>query len=299
MRSRNNIVYKLAIKFSSIFLWSPTRAKAYRESRLKDNPFPDVLKNAYTLPLLKDTIDTVVLGSSHAHYGFHAEGSVFNLGGTSCDLFHSFELYQWLNNQGFDKIKTIILFYDVFSPGFVLEMTSDAELHIPYEICFGIGDRSELRGVSPKTKYVLEERAKFHYRKQTPDLSWRGNGDHDVDMSWIDLDTRIAGHLKHCRRGSRQTEYVEKMLNLAKDRADRFIVVLPPLRADYRNKLTEDSPTLFPELFDLMSKEPTLKLLDYHDCSLFTDRDFMDCDHLNAQGVVKLTRIINEDRINL
>ena len=248
------------------------------------------------LPQLKDSIDTVVLGSSHAHYGFHAEESIFNLGGTSCDLYHSYELYRWLDNSGFEKVKTMILFYDVFSPGFVLEKTSDALLHIPYEICFGIPARDELRGVSAKTKYLMEERTKYHYKNQIPDMTWRGNGDHHLDMSWVDLDARIAGHLKHCRRDNHQTDYVGKMIELAKKRSDRFIVVLPPLRADYRSKLTEDSPTLFPELFNLVLKEPTIELLDYHDSPEFSNGDFIDYDHLNAQSAKKLARMINNYR---
>ena len=294
--NRKNLVYKLAVKLISLFYWPPIRAKAYRESRLKDNPFPDVLRNACMLPQLKDSIDTVVLGSSHAHYGFHAEESIFNLGGTSCDLYHSYELYRWLDNSGFEKVKTMILFYDVFSPGFVLEKTSDALLHIPCEICFGIPARDELRGVSAKTKYLMEERTKYHYKNQIPDMTWRGNGDHHVDMSWIDLDTRIAGHLKHCWRNNHQTEYVRKMLDLAKVRSDRFIVVLPPLRADYREKLKESPRALFPELFRLASEEPMLELLDYHDCLEFSDEDFIDYDHLNARGAKKLAQMINNYR---
>lgn len=295
--SGENIFRKLVVKIVSLFIWPPLRAKAYRDARLKRDPYPDVSRNALVLPLLKGAIDTVVLGSSHAHYGFHAEGAVFNLGGMSCDLYHSCELYRWLDANDFKMIKTIILFYDVFSPGFELERTSDAAHHIPYEIFFKIPARYVLLGVDEKTRVVMEARAKYHYRHQHCDTAWRGNGDHHIDMTKrIDLAARVAMHLKHCRRGNRQTEYVEKMLLLAKKRADRFIVVLPPLRADYRSKLTEESSTLFPELFKLVRKESAIELLDYHGSPEFSDDDFIDHDHLNAQGAKKLARIINEYR---
>lgn len=284
--------YKLLIRLLSLFILPPWRGKAFRDCRLKSDPFPGFAKTVAVLPYLKSTIDTVVIGSSHAHYGYNAEGNVFNFGYTSCDLYHALGVYRWLDANGFSKIKNIILFFDVFSPGFMLEKTSESYLHIPFEENFGIRARCQLARVSETKVRILKRMCHYFACKarKNPVFEWRGNGDHTI-VIFDDVKHRVEGHLKNCFRGNNQIQYVEDVFKLATQRGDELLIVIPPLRADYREFLPP-SETVFRELYALAEKEPQLKIINLQDDLRFADADFNDMDHLNLNGAKKLTKII-------
>jgi hypothetical protein len=282
----------LLVRALSLFILPPWRGKAFRDSRLKADPFPGFAMTVAALPHLKDVVNTIVLGSSHAHYGYHAEGSVFNLAYTSCDLYHSCGLYEWLDNNGFDKVKNVILFFDVFSPGFELEKTSDSHFHIPFEENFGIAARCPLAGQGWKTERILKARIRHSVCKarRNPDLGWRGNGDYGIVIN-CSVEHRVAKHLKNCFRGNGQTRYVGEMAKLASRRGDRFVVVIPPLREDYR-KLLPPGDVMFDGLYALAKENPWIEVIDLLDDARFCNADFNDMDHLNLHGAKKLARIV-------
>ena len=67
----------------------------------------------------KNKTTTLIVGSSHGLYGYRAEGPEFNLCDVSQDLYYSYRLYAL--SCDFPQLKTVVLFYSVFSPGHVLE----------------------------------------------------------------------------------------------------------------------------------------------------------------------------------
>ena len=284
--------YRLLVRALSLFILPPWRGKAFRDSRLKADPFPGFAMTVAALPHLKVVVDTVVLGSSHAHYGYYAEGNVFNLGYTSCDLYHSCGLYKWLAGNGFDKVKNVIMFFDVFSPGFELEKTSESYFHIPFEECFGIAARCPLAKTGWKKERILKARIRHSVcqARRNPDLGWRGNGDYAIVIK-DNVERRVEGHLKNCFRGNGQTQYLGEMAKLASQRGDRFVVVIPPLREDYR-KLLPPGDVVFGELQALTKENPCIEVASLLDDARFHDDDFNDMDHLNLQGAKKLARIV-------
>jgi hypothetical protein len=66
--------------------------------------------------------ETIVLGSSHGDFGFNPLffPHSFNLCSRSQDLKHSFLLYKHITNN-YPKIKNLVLYYSIFSPGSTIE----------------------------------------------------------------------------------------------------------------------------------------------------------------------------------
>ena len=84
---------------------------------------------------IKSNIKTLVLGSSHGGYDFNPLflKNSFNMSLPSQDLYYSYHLYKKNNTK---KIKNIILFYSVFSPGFSLIKTSEKQRALLYKLIF-------------------------------------------------------------------------------------------------------------------------------------------------------------------
>ena len=284
--------YRWLIKALSVLFFPPWRGKVFRDCRLKADPFPGLAMTAAVLPKLKGVIDTVVLGSSHAYYGWHATGGVFNLGYTSCDLYHAYGIYKWLDQNGYDKVKNVILFYDVFSQGFELEKTGESYIHIPIEENFGIAARCLLSKLGRRAECIFRERYRYFVGKarKNPNLDWRGNSDYAIIIKGS-VESRVEGHLKNCFRGNEQTRYVEEMAKLASRRGDRIVIVIPPLRKDYRSLLPHRD-VVFRELMFCVEQNPNIEIIDLQDDVSFGCDHFNDMDHLNLYGAKKLAQIV-------
>ena len=88
------------------------------------------------LEYYKNEMETLVLGSSHANYNFLATEKEFNLGLNSQDLYNSYKLYESYSKS--TKLKNIIIFYSVFSEGFILDKTNSKDLALFYKLIYKI-----------------------------------------------------------------------------------------------------------------------------------------------------------------
>lgn len=235
---------------------------------------------------MSDSVETLVLGSSHGNYGFHATGNEFNFCIDSQDLYYGYEIYK--KYADLKNLKTIILFYSVFSPGFDLEMTNIFFDPIAYKILLDIPYRYERndRKKTEKTfqKYMRSDKICYDH------MDSRGNFDHCSFFGKnVDAKERADGHLKNAVRENGQTKYVAEMQNLAEKNGHSFVVVIPPARSDYMQHMPP-CETVFKDLFSLKN----VRTLNYFGSSDFSDEDFGDMDHLNLQGALKLTDFIHK-----
>lgn len=116
------------------------RLKKYIKKHFNPDPplvFSSIFSKKRALSRMKDSVETLVVGSSHGNYGFHATGNEFNFCVDSQDLYIGYEIckkYADLKN-----LKTVILFYSVFSRGYDLEMTDVNNWQaVAYQILLGI-----------------------------------------------------------------------------------------------------------------------------------------------------------------
>jgi len=263
-----------------------------KRKRQKNNYIEDLGYKYLSYLVIKDKIDTIILGSSHAQLGYRAKYNEFNWGLSFQDLYSGYELYKKIHNP---FIKNVILFYSVFSPGNQTIMSKYANICSVYKIIIGINYQDK-KVAREKNLYKLESDYKHQYKKYKKffkiDENYRGN-----EVSYITCfkpptaAERSAAHYKNNIRQNHQTDFVLKTYELANSAKAKFLVVIPPVTKAYKESLPNSSK-LFYELFEL--KKKNIEILNMYDSDIFNDSDFEDWDHLNFYGAQKLTKQINE-----
>ncbi len=246
---------------------------------------------------IKDKIDTLILGSSHAQFGYRAKANEFNLGLSYQDLYHSYNLCKKSFKHP-HKIKTIVLFYSVFSPGHQQIRTRDFDICSIYKAVCQIDYQDENIA---KEKQLEKLTSKFnkqykHFKKKFKlNIQYRGNEtSFKTATKTKEASERALPHFKNNQRNNNQTQYVEKIYNIAKENNAKLLIVIPPATKSYKDCLPS-SDVLFKELYELQ-KKLNFNIINVYDNTSFNDNDFKDWDHLNLTGAEKLTKIISSNR---
>lgn len=257
----------------------------------------DVLMRPYRADVMKKLafereaprVHTLVLGSSHAYNGYLASAGEFNYGLCNCDLYHACALYRVFCERGLaDAICTVVLFYDVFSPGFVMEKTSRGALAIPYRHLWGVPYQSPLRIDHRTIERRVAGRFADAQKVEIPE-GYLGNAVfHRGDKSPPKVQDRVRTHLRHNARPDDQTRHLDVLCSCCRARKQRLFIVIPPVRRDYAALLTKSPDELFASLFAFAAREG-VEVLDLTNDPAFDAADFLDCDHLARQGAEKLT----------
>lgn len=242
------------------------------------------------LRLHEQTVKTLILGSSHGYYGYRADEKLdeFNGAETSQDLYYSYEIYKQFSDA--PKLKNVVLFYSVFSPGNILELTAEKWRCDFYRLFYGIPyrftpEKAKENVMKSLAGFILSEQ-----EKAPVDTHYTGNCDYSFFLTGFDINERVKNHLKGNRRRQNQTEFVRKSILLAKEKGHNLYIVIPPHRFDYTNLLPP-----FEELFpDLLAIKDDVNILSFLRDPRFQDSDFGDMDHLNQTGAEKLTVFIRD-----
>lgn len=244
-------------------------------------------KKYFALQLFENVMETLVVGSSHGFCGYWAEERLHEINACepSQDLYYSYEIYKKYADA--PRLKNVVLFYSVFSPGSVLELTSQADGCDCYRYFYGIpyrfGGNTEKRGAREAFSLFVER------MKKKPDFHYVENVTKPPVFD-TDPRERAASHLKNNKRDENQTVYVAKAAALAKEKGHRLYVVVPPARSDYTACLPP-----FEEIFaELLKLKDGVRILSFFGDSRFSDSDFCDTDHLTADGAKKLSALIRE-----
>lgn len=172
-------------------------------------------------------VRTLVLGSSHALYGYPAGRGEFNLSDVSCDFRLAHAVLNHYLSEGMPRLKKVILFYDVFSPGNRLERSSECFRLAPYDCLYGFS----LEGMREDTALGLPYREiRDRYRRFLPTFcpdvpaDYRGNQTLEqyeaFRYSDSALEERVRGHLK-LNRGM-ECVHVDAMATLLNEKALRL-----------------------------------------------------------------------------
>ncbi|OWY36749.1 hypothetical protein [Herbaspirillum aquaticum] len=272
---------------------------------IQDSP---LLKEALLLLAAKRTmlwreagnIDTVVVGSSHGEFGFHPghfPGS-FNLCFRSQDLKHSFHLYRHMTLH-YPKVRHLIIYYSLFSPGSVLEKSPSEKdispalnelfhLELNYEDERLIQLASAIRGRLDHLTVELEGVGGFIYG-------------HGVNPPAISASKRASDHLR-LNKPSDAHLYLVRMLLLAKHLGHSVSVVIPPARSDYRAAVGLSSDVLFKGLYEILYDFHLgipVNVVNCYGREEFQDVHFGDYDHLAhlGEGTALLTKFLFLQRL--
>lgn len=257
------------------------------------------LKKKIGLERQMDCIETLILGSSHGQYAYVPQRGEYNLCLPSQDLHYSCALYRKYRSK-LKKLKNVILFYSVFSPGFDVLKGSESYRGYHYEQIFGI--KPNIRGCSKKLHALYDSFLKDieqgvnklkiskTYRGRNPDIKGKNVG----RLGVVNYVKRAEVHLKGNRRESRQTPYVEKLIQSAQQRHVRVTVVLSPVHVKMKNHCPP-AAELFADLFELLKSHPEVKLADFYSQDVLANDDlWWDYDHLNPAGARQFTQLYHQ-----
>jgi predicted small metal-binding protein len=253
-------------------------------------------------------IETLILGSSQEYYGLNPEyfrTNTFN----ACHVSQGYDmdlaiLKKYIDR--FDALKTIIIPLSYSSISMNLKNTPEAWRYKNYSIYYGINPLnpehfSEL--LSMKSSINIKRILNYYISHQTEitcsSLGWGRGFDAEKSKDIEETASNINRHTiadtdKLKAVADENTETIQKIINLAKEKNIKVILFAPPLSFAYRAERnpaqTETVKTAANKLADTNSN---CFYLDTSDFPMFSDADFFDADHLNDIGAKKLSIIVN------
>ncbi len=277
------------------FRWKTKMRK--RLKRWQDKIAPNLFDDKTFLSYVKrkkeglsqniSTIETLAMRGSNSDYGFYPPdwNNSYNLGLTSTDLYTTYFLYK-NNRYNLKKLRNIIVFFNIPSPGYSLIYTSERYRAVAYKYFFNIPyakdgfidtkyeDKilkkcKELSSIEISSGYNGYEK-KTYYGKQ------------------ITAENRVKPHLRENQRKPSQMHWLKELAKVIKEDNRKLFIIIPPFKSDYK-KLLPEQTVLFNELFQLKG----IQILNFFNSELFSDADFGDHDHFNEQGAKKMTNEIH------
>lgn len=239
----------------------------------------------------KERLETIFLGASHAKYGIYPNAFssfVFNAGEVSADLYTSYHLGRLLLER-YPSIQTVVLIYSFFNAGFDLSKTSDNYLCALYSNFLGVPWR--------KIPFPFQLGLRFlkHniYPKREPNpKGWTAPTSFFPEDASVEA--RVEGHwrLFTCY-GKAPLQYLYALQELCSQKGKRLVVVVSPMRSDYRQKLKRLMDKTKINLYeDLENKKNCFELIHAEDW--LTDEYFGDFDHLNQKGAIEFSKRLNK-----
>ena len=259
-------------------------------------PLNDNLKS-----VSRSEIDSIIVGSSHAYYGIkpsELSGSAYNLAFTAQDIWYDCKIVK----------KSVDEFPNLTRVLFTISALSYRD---------SIADRDELKWREQLYFYTW----KFQARDDTGDRIYSKIGISEVafaaeqkksrlidepNRGWVglsaadwDVTTGAASAAKHLikpsqRRDQNRELLVKAIQNCQKHKIECVLVVTPKHRSYLDNldaKLAEETARISHDV----AEQTAVRLLDYSADTRFEVGDFFDADHLNENGAVKFTRILNDN----
>lgn len=239
-------------------------------------------------------IDTIVVGSSHGDFGFNPAyyKKSFNMCFRSQDLKYSFYLYENIAKK-YNKINRVIVFYSLFSPGFLLEKSSEKYIGLAANNLFNLDIKYEDKILSEVAKIIQGKFDDFDVEIEEVNgfMPWE---EKNFIPETYGAKKRALEHLEFNNKDEANI-YLKEIILLAKKLGHKVCIVIPPARLDYRAACEANASYLFRSLFEVLKNvEYDVDVANLFEDNKFSDDDFGDYDHLLpfGKGVEILTRAV-------
>jgi hypothetical protein len=242
-------------------------------SKAAQQTYFDLLSKKKQFDLCSE-ISTLAIGSSHADYGFNPEyfpGS-FNFCHASQDLKASFHVLKYGLEQA-PHIKKILLYFSIFSPGFMLERSNESVRCAAYHKLFDFPVSKEDEKILTAIQYLntlpvcsLNDKLISGFHKTNKRFFF--------DPSFPVLD-RVNHHLKYNIPRREVIGYLDKIISISGN--SRLYVIIPPVSKRYMDLLPNIN-------FFKSLEEREVKFLNLMEDPNFSEDLFGDFDHLKPEG---------------
>lgn len=248
--------------------------------------------------------ETVVLGSSHTYYGVVADSmpSTLNLANISQAFEYDYRvLDRYIDSMpSLQRVIIPVSYFSFFDTPF--ETTDNSNLETYYRLYLDIDKYHRLSradfeicsfpSYSGKLKSLL-------MRKQGPQTSAKGFGlDYTGKQSEKQIkSTAETAAVRHTNmtngNESYQRKWFEKLIELCISKGVKPVLITTPVTKDYINLLDNTQLERTQYLTQLYCKKYDIPFYDFSQAEGFTYDDFHDGDHLNRDGAIKFTRLLN------
>jgi hypothetical protein len=262
----------------------------------------------------KDSLEVLVLGSSHALYGidpgqFSLRG--YNLSNSSQTLYYDVRLTEKYLDE-MPVLKAVIIPVSYFSLWYQLEDTKDAWRAYFYKKFWEIGS-PEIRAMdvenfsyimlySPEIAWFYAKRG-FHDKNVTGSVrpnGWIAATRHEVDQlndSLAKVRVELHDRVHFENRLYKNIRDLENLIAVLKKRNIVPIIITTPVSELYAKFAKPEVVLKNDEILNKLAQRTNIRYFNYFSDKRFLLSDFNDNDHLNPHGAVKLSKILNEEAL--
>ncbi len=256
--------------------------------------------------LQKDSIKTLLLGSSHTMYGLNPEyfsESTYNLGHVSQTMDVDYYLLKkYLKTL--PQLKTVVLrlsyttLHEQLRVGPESWRLKDYNLYYDINLSNKLKHKSEVLSVKLKNNLIrLQDYYLNHDEMITVEpLGWATFDREQVDKPLNDVGLMAAK--KHTAKDNSLVEeniqFLENIVQLCKAEGVNVLLVTMPAHQSYRENLNDSQLELVLKAGKKMETSyDNCRYLNLLNAENFTNADFYDGDHLNSTGAKKLSLFID------
>lgn len=297
---------KRFLKHTVLFLIPVLIIMIAMEVALRHIPNDYDLKNTQ-IALKKESIKTLILGSSHSLYGFNPEyfsEETYNLAHLSQTIDLDYLLLKKYINE-LPKLKTVVIRLSYTTLHEQLNESTESWRQKDYNLYYNLNVSNTLKlhseVLSVKLKNNLK-RLKSYYLEHEESISiinsgWAFFEDSHAMKSIEELGFTVAK--KHTAKDNNlvleNIEFLEKIVKLCNEHSVNLILVTLPAHKSYRDNLETSQLEMLVSAGEKMKmKYSNCNYLNLLEVDNFTETDFYDADHLNTNGAKKLSILIND-----
>lgn len=259
------------------------------------------------IQLEKESIKTLILGSSHSLYGFNPEyfnEKAFNLAHVSqtIDLdYYMLEKYI----EELPQLETVVMRLSYTTLHEQIGKTTEAWRLKDYNLYYNLNVSNKLKYQSEILSVKLKNntsRFKDYYLNDKKMITVDKSGwaffdqEHSNEkMSVLGFAAARKHKAKDIKLVKKNVEFLEKIVKLCNKENVNLLLITTPTHKRYRENLNK--PQLETVLLageKMNNKYSNCRYFNLLDNQSFTDVDFYDADHLNRYGAKKLSIIVDE-----
>lgn len=254
----------------------------------------------------EDSINTLILGSSHAFHGINPRyfrKPTFNLAYASQSLYYDSALLSKYINK-LPNLKTVFLEVSYFSLEYSLMDIEEDWRSMFYYNAYGIPtERNKLdwdiRKFSLIQLYKKDQVIQYIFSGfKNPEITMSSNGWDALGSggSCITGESRAIFHtsIMNAFNIDENSSYIEQIAVMLKKRGIKLILISPPVCNSYFKNMDSEKYLSNQKRLKYLSNKFRVEYFNYMNDQTYKDEDFIDSDHLSIVGAKKFTQILNQ-----
>lgn len=251
-------------------------------------------------------IEILALGSSHIYYGLNPDlftKSCFNLAQVAQTPEFDLKLFQHFLPQ-LPHLKVLIYPISYFTFYWDLQSSSESWRLKNYSIYYKIKtaqslqNHFEILSVDPKNNYkrIIDF---YKHKKTEVGVTPRGWGFNCLAEYSANLDqTAAESAVRHTSIDahffSKNSSEVEEIIKICQQKGIQVVLLFPPAYKAYRDQINKKQLNhTYLKIDSLVAEYSNCRFVDIFDDTNYVAHDFLDADHLNNLGSIKMSQFLN------